>query len=53
MEFKIVPAVQKTGLVVSAYFAPHGWFGSPYWYIFLPFHWVIFKNLLRQIEARA
>jgi len=53
MEFKIVPAVQKTGLVVCAYFAPRGWFGSPYWYIFLPFHWIIFKNLLRQIEARA
>jgi uncharacterized protein YbjT (DUF2867 family) len=53
MEFKIVPAVQKTGLVVCAYFAPRGWFGSPYWYIFLPFHWIIFKNLLHQIEARA
>jgi uncharacterized protein YbjT (DUF2867 family) len=53
MEFKIVPAVQKNGLVVSAYFAPRGWFGKPYWYLFLPFHWVIFKSLLRQIEARA
>lgn len=53
LEFKIIPAAQQNGLVVSAYFAPRGWFGAPYWYLFLPFHWLIFKNLLRQIEARA
>jgi uncharacterized protein len=53
MEFRIMPAVHESGLVVSAYFAPRGWFGTLYWYIFLPFHRIIFKNLLRQIDARA
>jgi uncharacterized protein YbjT (DUF2867 family) len=53
LEFKIVPAVQESGLVVSAYFSPQGWFGTPYWYLFLPFHSIIFRNLLRQIETRA
>jgi hypothetical protein len=53
LEFKIVPAVHKRGLVVCAYFAPEGFPGRLYWYFFLPFHRVIFKNLIRQIEARA
>jgi uncharacterized protein YbjT (DUF2867 family) len=53
LEFKIVPAVRKRGLVVCAYFAPHGFFGSFYWYLFLPFHRTIFKDLIQQIDARA
>ena len=53
LEFKIVPAVRKRGLVVCAYFAPHGILGSFYWYFFLPFHRVIFRNLIRQIDIRA
>ena len=53
LEFKIVPAVNKTGLVVSAYFAPRGFLGRAYWYAFLPFHRIIFKNLIKQIDARA
>ncbi len=53
MEFRIMPAANGSGLVVSAYFAPRGWFGTLYWYIFLPFHRIIFKDLLRQIDARA
>ncbi len=53
LEFKIVPAVRNRGLVVCAYFAPRGFLGSFYWYLFLPFHRVIFKNLIQQIDARA
>lgn len=53
LEFKIVPAVHKRGLVVCAYFEPRGFLGSFYWYLFLPFHRVIFKNLIQQIDARA
>jgi hypothetical protein len=53
LEFKIVPAVRNRGLVVCAYFAPRGFFGNFYWYLFLPFHKVIFKNLIQQIDARA
>jgi hypothetical protein len=53
LEFKIVPAANKRGLVVCAYFAPRGFLGSAYWYAFLPFHRIIFKNLIKQIDARA
>jgi uncharacterized protein YbjT (DUF2867 family) len=53
LEFKIVPADRKRGLFVCAYFAPRGFLGSFYWYLFLPFHRVIFKNLIEQIDARA
>jgi uncharacterized protein YbjT (DUF2867 family) len=53
LEFKIVPAAPNRGLVVSAYFAPRGLLGSFYWYLFLPFHRTIFKDLIQQIDARA
>ena len=53
LEFKIVPADRKRGLVVCAYFAPRGFLGNYYWYVFLPFHRIIFKNLIEQIAARA
>jgi uncharacterized protein YbjT (DUF2867 family) len=53
LEFKIVPAAQNRGLVVCAYFAPRGLLGSFYWYLFLPFHRIIFKDLIQQIDARA
>jgi uncharacterized protein YbjT (DUF2867 family) len=53
LEFKIVPADRKSRLVVCAYFAPCGFLGRFYWYLFLPFHRVIFKNLIDQIDARA
>jgi uncharacterized protein YbjT (DUF2867 family) len=53
LEFKIVPAATHRGLVVSAYFAPRGFLGSFYWYVFLPFHRIIFKDLIQQIDTRA
>ena len=40
-------------LETVAHFEPQGAFGVLYWYFFLPFHFVIFKDLLLQIEARA
>lgn len=40
-------------LNINAYFEPKGWKGYVYWYNFLPFHGIIFKNLIRQIEKRA
>ena len=40
-------------LTVSAYFQPKGVFGHLYWYAFMPFHFIIFKNLLKQICNRA
>ncbi len=53
LEFTIVPAVRRRGLLVCAYFAPRGFLGSFYWYLFLPFHRIIFKNLIAQINTRA
>jgi uncharacterized protein YbjT (DUF2867 family) len=40
-------------LSVIAYFQPHGLPGKIYWYNFLPFHFIIFKNLLKQIVERS
>jgi len=40
-------------LTVHAYFSPSGMPGRLYWYNFLPFHFIIFKNLLKQIELRS
>jgi hypothetical protein len=40
-------------LIVTAYYAPRGIFGYLYWYIFLPFHHIIFTNLLKQIEKMS
>jgi len=40
-------------LFVDAYFSPKGFFGKLYWYNFLPFHFIIFKNLLKQLIKRS
>ncbi len=36
-------------LVITAFFIPRGIYGRFYWYIFLPFHAVIFRGMLRSI----
>ena len=53
LEFRITPEGKRHRLAVKAWFAPEGWFGAPYWYMFLPFHRFIFKNLIIQIEKTA
>ena len=40
-------------LAVTAFFEPRGIRGRIYWYMFVPFHYIIFRNLLKQIENRA
>jgi len=40
-------------LSVNAYYQPSGVLGTLYWYACLPFHSLIFRNLIRQIEKRA
>jgi hypothetical protein len=35
---------------VIAYFQPKGVIGKLYWYSFLPFHYFIFTDLLRQLS---
>ena len=43
----------KNRLSVRAYFSPKGFPGKMYWYNFLPFHFIIFRNLLRQLVRRS
>jgi len=53
LEFSIDREADDNRLSSKAYYQPRGLFGKIYWYIFLPFHNIIFKGLLRQIEKRA
>jgi uncharacterized protein YbjT (DUF2867 family) len=54
LEFQIHPAEnEKNALSVRAYFEPSDWTGILYWYNFLPFHFIIFKNLLKQLVIRS
>jgi uncharacterized protein YbjT (DUF2867 family) len=57
LEFSIAGA-RATGpgarrLTVAAYYQPEGIMGYVYWYVFLPFHDLIFRGLIRQIEKRS
>ena len=45
LEFKI----EKTKLVQTATFRPHGLLGRLYWYSVLPFHGIIFKGMINKI----
>jgi uncharacterized protein YbjT (DUF2867 family) len=53
LQFNVDPHEGKSRLSVKAYYQPAGIFGKPYWYACLPFHFLIFQNLIRQIEKRA
>jgi len=60
LEFTIRPEnpVQVEGpqwnrLSVRAYFQPRGIPGRIYWYNFLPFHSILFKDLLKQLVLRS
>jgi len=53
LEFSITPEGDKNRLHVTAYYNTQTAFGHFYWYIFMPFHWNIFANLIRQIERRS
>ncbi len=49
LEFIIEEKEQQNSLSVVAYFQPKGTAGRLYWYTFLPFHYIIFKDLLKQL----
>ncbi|HNK62922.1 MAG TPA: DUF2867 domain-containing protein [Anaerolineales bacterium] len=36
-------------LTQTAYFAPRGFFGFVYWYVFAPFHHFVFRGLIKRI----
>ncbi len=53
LEFKIKDLGEKNRLTVTAYFEPYNWKGKIYWYNFLPFHYIIFTNLIKQIDKMS
>jgi uncharacterized protein YbjT (DUF2867 family) len=53
LEFHIQEEEGQRRLSVVAYYDTHTLFGRIYWYIFLPFHHFLFKNLLKEIEKRS
>lgn len=53
LQFNVDPQQGRNRLSVTAYYQPAGVFGTAYWYACLPFHFLIFQNLIKQIEKRA
>lgn len=54
LEFSIRPLDDSFNqLGVTAYFDTSSRFGKLYWYFFKPFHYLIFANLIKQIDKRA
>lgn len=49
LEFKII----DNKLIQSAYFYPKGIFGRLYWYVLVPMHYFIFKNMIKSIIKKA
>jgi len=53
LEFKIDPEGDRNRLSVIAHYFTESFLGRLYWYIFIPFHHVIFNDLIKQIEKRS
>lgn len=53
LEFYITEGSESNKFTLNAYYVPKGIKGYLYWYNFLPFHGIIFKDLLKQIERKS
>ncbi len=53
LEFWIKDLKHQRQLSLIAYYDTQSLWGKWYWYASLPFHYIIFKKLLRDIEARS
>jgi len=53
LEFTISREASLNRLSIRPYYETGSLFGRLYWYVFLPFHWYIFDNLIRNIERRS
>jgi len=49
LEFKI----HEDNLIQSAYFLPKGVIGRLYWYILIPLHYIVFKDMIQSILKKA
>jgi uncharacterized protein YbjT (DUF2867 family) len=52
LEFSIVQNEYRCILKQTATFRPKGILGRNYWYAMLPFHYFIFRNMLKRIAAK-
>lgn len=53
LEFEVHRDDQGTRLVQTAHFAPRGVKGRLYWYVLLPFHFLVFGPMARRLVAAA
>jgi hypothetical protein len=53
LQFNVDRIERWNRLSVNAYYRPNGLLGRLYWYAFLPFHFLIFRRLIEQIEKRS
>lgn len=53
LQFNVDQVERWNRLSVNAYYQPTGLPGKLYWYVFLPFHFLIFRRLIEQIEKRS
>jgi hypothetical protein len=53
LEFKMIEKEGKPFLKQTATFRPHGLCGRLYWYSMLPFHFFIFKGMIRELIKSA
>lgn len=53
LQFEAVPEGDRTRLVQTAFFVPHGFFGWLYWYGVYPVHGKIFSDMAKAIAADA
>lgn len=52
LEFSIIKNNQRSILKQEATFRPHGIAGRNYWYAMWPFHFFIFRKMIRQIRGK-
>ncbi len=52
LEFAIIKLKNRTILKQTATFRPKGILGRNYWYAMLPFHFFIFKNMIKKIAGK-
>ena len=55
LTWRIEPGTASGALQLHqvAFFAPKGLFGRLYWYVMLPFHWLIFRRMAHAIADHA
>ena len=51
LEFSIVRNKYQCILTQTATFRPHGVVGRNYWYLMLPFHYFIFRNMIKRVAG--